>query len=44
MDFATVKHKLNMLEYHTNSQVINDSMLVFSNCFLYNKESSDVYQ
>ncbi|XP_065220955.1 bromodomain adjacent to zinc finger domain protein 1A-like isoform X2 [Planococcus citri] len=44
MDFATIKHKLNMLQYHTNSQVISDSMLVFSNCFLYNKETSDVYQ
>lgn len=44
MDFATIKYNLNMLKYRTNSQVISDSMLVFNNCFLYNKETAEVYK
>ncbi|CAH0385775.1 unnamed protein product [Bemisia tabaci] len=44
MDFGTIKHKLNMLEYRLNSELISDALLVFENCFLYNESSSEVYQ
>lgn len=44
MDFGTVKHKLNMLEYNKNSQVIADAMLVFENCYTYNQSDSEVYK
>ncbi|XP_075223802.1 ATP-dependent chromatin assembly factor large subunit isoform X2 [Lycorma delicatula] len=44
MDFGTIKHKLNMLEYNKNSQVIADAMLVFNNCYTYNQSDSEVYK
>ncbi|XP_039282442.1 bromodomain adjacent to zinc finger domain protein 1A isoform X2 [Nilaparvata lugens] len=44
MDFGTIKHKLNMLEYSKNSQVIADALLVFDNCYTYNQPDSEVYK
>uniref|UniRef100_A0A1B6CTW9 Bromo domain-containing protein n=2 Tax=Clastoptera arizonana TaxID=38151 RepID=A0A1B6CTW9_9HEMI len=44
MDFGTVKHKLNMLEYRNNSEVIADARLVFDNCFIYNQADTEIYQ
>lgn len=44
MDFATIKHKLNMLEYTKNSELIADAELLFDNCYLYNQEGSEVYK
>lgn len=44
MDFGTIKHKLNMLEYRNNSEVISDALLVFDNCYLYNETNTDIYQ
>ncbi|CAH1389908.1 unnamed protein product [Nezara viridula] len=44
MDFGTIKHKLNMLSYSKNSDLIADAELLFDNCCLYNEEGSDVYR
>ncbi|KAF6198760.1 hypothetical protein GE061_006782, partial [Apolygus lucorum] len=44
MDFATIKHKLNMLEYKKNSELIADAQLLFDNCYLYNTEGSEVHK
>lgn len=44
MDFGTIKHKLNMLEYRTNGEVLSDALLVFENCYAYNKDDTEVYQ
>jgi len=44
MDFGTVKHKLNMLEYSTNSEVLADALLIFENCYSYNKDDTEIYQ
>ncbi|RZF44988.1 hypothetical protein LSTR_LSTR001949 [Laodelphax striatellus] len=44
MDFGTIKHKLNMLEYSKNSQVIADALLVFDNCYTYNQPESEVFK
>jgi hypothetical protein len=44
MDFGTVKHKLNMLEYRTNNEVLSDALLVFENCYTYNKEDTEIYK
>ncbi|BET01786.1 ATP-dependent chromatin assembly factor large subunit [Nesidiocoris tenuis] len=44
MDFATIKHKLNMLEYKKNAELIADTELLFSNCRLYNEEGSEVFK
>lgn len=44
MDFGTIKHKLNMLEYRNNSEVIADALLVFENCFSYNQSDTDIFQ
>ena len=43
MDFGTIKHKLNMLDYRNTSEVLADSLLVFENCFMYNQTDSEVY-
>ncbi|XP_014255496.1 bromodomain adjacent to zinc finger domain protein 1A isoform X2 [Cimex lectularius] len=44
MDFGTIKHKLNMLEYSKNSELIADAHLLFENCSTYNQEGSEVYR
>ncbi|KAG8262287.1 Bromodomain adjacent to zinc finger domain protein 1A [Homalodisca vitripennis] len=44
MDFGTIKHKLNMLDYRNNSEVLADALLVFENCYAYNKEDTEIYQ
>ncbi|KAL1122831.1 hypothetical protein AAG570_003157, partial [Ranatra chinensis] len=44
MDFATIKHKLNMLEYSKNSELFADAELLFNNCYKYNEEGSEVYR
>uniref|UniRef100_T1I0S2 Bromodomain adjacent to zinc finger domain protein 1A n=1 Tax=Rhodnius prolixus TaxID=13249 RepID=T1I0S2_RHOPR len=44
MDLATIKHKLNMLSYTKNSELIADTELMFDNCNVYNEEGSEVYR
>uniref|UniRef100_A0A069DXN6 Bromodomain adjacent to zinc finger domain protein 1A n=1 Tax=Panstrongylus megistus TaxID=65343 RepID=A0A069DXN6_9HEMI len=44
MDLATIKHKLNMLSYTKNSELIADTELMFDNCHVYNEEGSEVYR
>lgn len=44
MDFGTIKYKLNMGEYHTDSQVMNDAALVFQNCNTYNEADSEIHR
>jgi hypothetical protein len=42
MDFGTVKDNLKKHFYKTMRQFLEDVELVFSNCFLYNGEHSQV--
>ncbi|XP_060536681.1 bromodomain adjacent to zinc finger domain protein 1A isoform X2 [Cylas formicarius] len=44
MDFGTIKNKLNMGEYSTDSQVMKDIALIFENCNTYNSSSDEVYK
>lgn len=44
MDFGTIKYKLNMGEYQTDSQVMNDVALVFENCNTYNEVNSEIHR
>ncbi|XP_044747001.1 bromodomain adjacent to zinc finger domain protein 1A isoform X2 [Coccinella septempunctata] len=44
MDFGTIKYKLNMGEYQTDSQVMNDAALVFQNCNTYNQANSEIHR
>ncbi|XP_052121345.1 bromodomain adjacent to zinc finger domain protein 1A isoform X2 [Frankliniella occidentalis] len=44
MDFGTIKHKLNLLEYRNTSEVLADALLVFENCDMYNQADSEVYK
>lgn len=42
MDFGTVKRKLTHNVYSDVKEFIEDMMLVFSNCVLYNSSESDL--
>ena len=42
MDFSTIKKKLNAFQYRNCKEFCDDVELVFSNCYLYNGESSVV--
>ena len=42
MDFSTIKKKLNAFQYRNCKEFCEDMELVFSNCYLYNGESSVV--
>ncbi|KAG5447699.1 Bromodomain testis-specific protein [Clonorchis sinensis] len=42
MDLHTVKVKLDSGQYHTRSDFAEDVRLIFTNCYKYNGESSDV--
>ena len=42
MDLATIEKKLTNLEYSTAQDFINDTRLIFTNCYLYNPPNSDV--
>lgn len=44
MDFGTIKYKLNVGDYSTDSQVLKDVVLVFENCSTYNSSDADVYK
>jgi len=44
MDFGTIKENLKKHFYKTMRQFLEDVELVFSNCFLYNGEASQVSQ
>jgi hypothetical protein len=44
MDFAKIKSKLNLGEYASNYDFMNDIQLVFTNCDLYNTSGSEIYQ
>lgn len=44
MDFGTIKHKLNVLDYRNTSEVLADALLVFENCDMYNQPDTDVYK
>lgn len=44
MDLAKVKSKLNLGEYSTNYDFMNDIQLVFTNCDLYNNSGSSIYK
>ena len=44
MDLGTVKEKLNSDKYKSIDEVINDINLVWENCYLYNKPSSNIYK
>lgn len=44
MDFGTIKYKLNMGEYSTDSQLMRDVVLVFDNCNTYNSNADEVYK
>lgn len=44
MDFATLKNKLNMGKYSTDSQLMRDVVLIFENCNTYNSRTDEVYQ
>ena len=44
MDLGTVKEKLNSDKYKSVDEVINDINLVWENCHLYNKPSSNIYK
>lgn len=43
MDLAKIKSKLNTGQYTTNSEVMKDIQLIFSNCDLYNQNESEIY-
>lgn len=44
MDFGTIRHKLNVLDYRNTSEVLADALLVFENCDMYNQPDTDVYK
>ncbi len=43
MDISTIKKNLNNLVYNSVQEVINDIMLIWSNCKNYNIEGSDIH-
>lgn len=44
MDFGTMKYKLNRAHYKHNSEFIDDALLVFANCRMYNENDGVVYK
>jgi bromodomain-containing factor 1 len=42
MDFSTIKKKLTHNVYSEAREFVDDMMLVFSNCMLYNGNESDI--
>ena len=42
VDFGTIKQRLNTNHYHIAQEFIDDMLLVFDNCLLYNGENSNV--
>ena len=42
VDFGTIKQRLSTNHYHTAQEFVDDVLLVFDNCLLYNGESSNV--
>ena len=42
-DFGTIKLKLTSSPYNTIAEVLQDCLLVFSNCFFYNFEPTHVH-
>lgn len=44
MDFSKIKSKLNLGDYSTNEQAMQDIELVFYNCDLYNIANSEIYK
>lgn len=44
MDLAKVKSKLNLGEYSSNYDFMNDIQLIFRNCDLYNNSGSPIYR
>lgn len=42
MDLALIKKKLDTNQYYSGSQCIKDFNLMFSNCYIYNKNTDDV--
>lgn len=44
MDLGTMKYKLNLMEYSSNSEFIADALLVFENCKMYNQANTDEYK
>ena len=43
MDLGTIKMRMNDVAYHNINQLLDDCLLVFNNCFLYNEEGDDVF-
>lgn len=44
MDFAKIKSRLNMGNYNTDYDLMNDIQLVFINCDIYNTSESEIYK
>lgn len=44
MDLSTIKSKLKSSKYSSAQEVINDIMLIWRNCKIYNIEGSDIYK
>ena len=42
VDFGTIKQRLNTNHYHMAQEFIDDMLLVFDNCLLYNGDSSSI--
>lgn len=42
IDFGTIKQRLNTNHYHLAQEFIDDILLVFDNCLLYNGENSSI--
>ena len=42
VDFGTIKQRLNTNYYHLAQEFIDDMLLVFDNCLLYNGENSSI--
>ena len=42
IDFSTIKQRLNTNQYHIAQEFIDDMLLVFDNCLLYNGENSNI--
>ena len=42
VDFSTIKQRLNTNQYHLAQEFIDDMLLVFDNCFVYNGENSNI--
>jgi len=44
MDFSTIKNNINNFKYTDYTQIIEDTRLVFNNCFEYNEPGSEIYK